>query len=186
MTPVVGDYVLTAENLLTGSLAATPTGSSSTSSETSIWHSELQPRAVLYQCPERATRRAPPRQRASGLTPTGRWLSLWLIHCRSRRFTGVRGPAVRAGHEHWRTVVNAKAQYSKACEGANLPWVQIPPPPPPPPPPLTCKNTGPSGRQAGVSCSLVSFIGLNYERRAVRPPGSATAVVPSHGCPEPA
>jgi hypothetical protein len=33
--------------------------------------------------------------------------------------------------------VNGGAQYSKACEGASLPWVQIPPPPL-----LTCKNTG--------------------------------------------
>src|SRR5579863_5812484 len=33
-------------------------------------------------------------------------------------------------------VVNGGAQYSKACEGASLPWVQIPPPPP-----LTCAAT---------------------------------------------
>jgi hypothetical protein len=32
--------------------------------------------------------------------------------------------------ERWRTVVNSGAQYSKACEGASLPWDQIPPPPP--------------------------------------------------------
>ena len=76
-----------------------------------------------------------------------RWLSLWLIHYRSRRFTGDRGPAVRTGHERWRTVRNAQAQYSKACEGASLPWVQIPPPPP-----LTCTNTGPDGRRAHASC----------------------------------
>ena len=44
-------------------------------------------------------------------------------------------PLVRAGHGRWRTVVNAGAQYSKACEGASLPWVQIPPPPP-----LTCND----------------------------------------------
>ena len=76
-----------------------------------------------------------------------RWLSLWLIHYRSRRFTGDRGPAVRTGHERWRTVRNAQAQYSKACEGASLPWVQIPPPPP-----LTCTNTGPGRRRAHASC----------------------------------
>src|SRR5215470_7027258 len=47
------------------------------------------------------------------------------------------GPLVRAGQGRLWTVVNGGAQYSKACEGASLPWVQIPPPPP-----LTCKNTG--------------------------------------------
>ena len=31
--------------------------------------------------------------------------------------------------------MNGGAQYSKACEGATLPWVQIPPPPP-----LTCDD----------------------------------------------
>jgi len=35
-------------------------------------------------------------------------------------------------------MVNAGAQYSKACEGASLPWVQIPPPPP-----LTCNDASP-------------------------------------------
>ena len=40
----------------------------------------------------------------------------------------------------WRTPVNGGAQYSKACEGASLPWVQIPPPPP-----LTCTNSRPGG-----------------------------------------
>ena len=60
----------------------------------------------------------------------GPWLSLWLIHSRPGPFTDGRGPPVRAGHERWRTVVNAGAQHSKACEGASLPWVQIPPPPP--------------------------------------------------------
>ena len=37
---------------------------------------------------------------------------------------------LRAGHGRWRPVVNGGAQSSKACEGATLPWVQIPPPPP--------------------------------------------------------
>src|SRR5215472_4940734 len=45
---------------------------------------------------------------------------------------------VHAGHGRWRTVVNGGAQYSKACEGASLPWVQIPPPPP-----LTCDDASP-------------------------------------------
>ena len=31
--------------------------------------------------------------------------------------------------------VDGAAQYSKACDGATHPWVQIPPPPP-----LTCRN----------------------------------------------
>src|SRR5215813_8221510 len=76
--------------------------------------------------------------------PTG--LSFGLIHLRPPPFTSVRGPPVRAGHGRRRTVVNSGAQYSKACEGASLPWVQIPPPPP-----LTCINTGPDGRQAHAS-----------------------------------
>jgi hypothetical protein len=45
----------------------------------------------------------------------------------------------------WRPVVNGGAHFSKACEGATLPWVQIPPPPP-----LTCKNTGIGSRQTGA------------------------------------
>src|SRR6266536_1620688 len=60
--------------------------------------------------------------------PSG--LSFGLIHPRPPPFTSVRGPPVRAGHGRRRTVVNSGAQYSKACEGASLPWVQIPPPPP--------------------------------------------------------
>src|SRR5262249_40744568 len=50
------------------------------------------------------------------------------------------------------TVVNGGAQYSKACEGASLPWVQIPPPPP-----LTCDDASPpcllggSGQRGGLS-----------------------------------
>src|SRR5262249_56037429 len=75
-------------------------------------------------------------------------------------------------HGRWRTPVNGGAQYSKACEGATPPWVQIPPPPP-----LTCKNTGIGSRQAGASCALVSFIGLSYELHTVPPPGSAAALV---------
>ena len=42
----------------------------------------------------------------------------------------------------WRTVVNGGAQDSKACEGATLPWLQIPPPPP-----LTCTNSRPGGER---------------------------------------
>ena len=75
----------------------------------------------------------------------GSGLSFGLIHSRPQTFTGDRGHPVRAGHEHRRTVVNGGAQYSKACEGASLPWVQIPPPPL-----LTCKNTDPGSRQAGA------------------------------------
>ena len=78
----------------------------------------------------------------------GSGLSFGLIHSCPQTFTGDRGHPVRAGHEHRRTVVNGGAQYSKACEGATPPWVQIPPPPP-----LTCKNTDPGRRQAGASGS---------------------------------
>jgi hypothetical protein len=95
------------------------------------------------------------------------WLSLCPIHPRPEPFAGVRGLPVRAGQERWRTVVNGGAQYSKACEGASLPWVQIPPPPP-----LTCKNTGswqpPGGclgtpwlinlSQLGVACGAAAGI----------------------------
>ncbi len=79
---------------------------------------------------------------------SGPCLSLCLIHPRPGPFTGDRGHPVRPGHERWRPVVNGGAQYSKACEGASLPWVQIPPPPP-----LTCKNTNLGSRQAGASCA---------------------------------
>src|SRR5215472_11755976 len=89
----------------------------------------------------------------------GLWLSLWLIHRRSRRFTGDRGPAVRAGHERWRTVVNAGAQYSKACEGASLPWVQIPPPPP-----LTCDDTSRCARSVAANTRVVSVLGHKWSQ----------------------
>jgi hypothetical protein len=56
---------------------------------------------------------------------------------RPRPFTSGHEPLVRAGQGRWRPVVNSGVQSSKACEGASLPWVQIPPPPP-----LTCKNVG--------------------------------------------
>ena len=48
--------------------------------------------------------------------------------------------------------MNGGAQYSKACEGASLPWVQIPPPPP-----LTCDDASPlcmlggGGHRGGLS-----------------------------------
>jgi hypothetical protein len=53
------------------------------------------------------------------------WLSLCLIHPRPRPFNSGHGPLVRAGQGRWWPVVNGGAQYSKACEGATLPWVQI-------------------------------------------------------------
>ena len=64
-----------------------------------------------------------------------------------------------------RTLADGGAQYSKACEGATLPWVQIPPPPP-----LTCKNVGLRSRQAG-------FLTLPWapwlsQLRAARGPGA--------------
>src|SRR5215472_9395405 len=46
-------------------------------------------------------------------------LSFRLIHSCSQRFTGDRGPPVRAGQERSRTVVNGVAQSSKACERSN-------------------------------------------------------------------
>ena len=61
-----------------------------------------------------------------------------------------------AGHPYcqgrWRTAADGDAQYSKACEGASLPWVQIPPPPP-----LTCDDASPpcvlrgGGHRGGLS-----------------------------------
>src|SRR5262245_47843656 len=98
--------------------------------------------------------------------PTG--LSFGLIHPRPPPFTSVRGPPVRAGHGRRRTVVNSGAQYSKACEGASLPWVQIPPPPP-----LTCKNTGLVSRQVGASCSA-GLIYWSQLRAAYGPPAGAS------------
>src|SRR5690242_8704689 len=60
---------------------------------------------------------------------------------------------VRAGHGRWRTPVNGGAQYSKACEGASLPWVQIPPPPP-----LTCDDARTWWPpQACLGCFCLSF-----------------------------
>src|SRR5215468_3043088 len=87
------------------------------------------------------------------------WLSLWLIHPRPGTFTGGRGPRVRAGHEHWRTVVNGGAQYSKACEGASLPWVQIPPPPP-----LTCNDARPRARIMAAGTAVVSVLGHKWSQ----------------------
>jgi len=68
----------------------------------------------------------------------GSCLSFCLIHPRPLAFTSERGPRVRAGHVHSRPVANNVSQYSKACEGAILPWVQIPPPPL-----LTCDDVRP-------------------------------------------
>jgi hypothetical protein len=64
------------------------------------------------------------RQPILGPLPLGRGLSFGLIHSRSRQFTIDRRLPVRAGQGRWRPVVDAGAQYSKACEGASLPWVQ--------------------------------------------------------------
>jgi len=61
-------------------------------------------------------------------------------------------PRGRAGHGRSRPNVNGGAQCSKACEGATLPWVQIPPPPP-----LTCDDASPlcllggGGHRGGLS-----------------------------------
>jgi hypothetical protein len=114
----------------------------------------------------------------SGGPGTGPWAQFW---SHSPPSGGVRRrprPPVRTGHGRWRPVVNGGAQYSKACEGATPPWVQIPPPPP-----LTCKNTALGSRQAGASCSA-GLICWSQVRAACGPPaGPAAGVVPGHGMP---
>jgi hypothetical protein len=79
----------------------------------------------------------------------GPCLSLCLIHPRPPPFTSGHEPLVRAGHGRWRTVVNGGAQSSKACEGASLPWVQIPPPPP-----LTRHYAGPWWQRSACRASF--------------------------------
>ena len=121
------------------------------------------------------TSRGHPEGRHQGSSGQGLWLSLWLIHPRPGLFTGGRGLPVRAGHERWRTVVNAGAQYSKACEGASLPWVQIPPPPP-----LTCDDANPRACSVATGTAVVSvlghkwsqLIGPRYPRLAASDPNS--------------
>jgi hypothetical protein len=104
--------------------------------------------------------------------PSG--LSFGLIHPRPPPFTSVRGPPVRAGHGRRRTVVNGGAQYSKACEGATLPWVQIPPPPL-----LTRHDAHPPGwRCDGGRCVCLSFWPHSAAADAV-PRTISTAVAPS-------
>jgi hypothetical protein len=77
---------------------------------------------------------------------------------------GGRGPPVRAGQGRSRPVVNGGAQSSKACEGATLPWVQIPPPPP-----LTRHVRDLGGRALPAREAFVSVF------------GHKTAVVPGQG-----
>jgi hypothetical protein len=77
------------------------------------------------------------RHRAGRRGVTAR-LSFRLIHSCSRRFSGGRQPGHPCCQGRSRTVVNGSAQSSKACEGATLPWVQIPPPPP-----LSCDDASP-------------------------------------------
>ena len=73
----------------------------------------------------------------------------------------------------WRTVVNAGAQYSKACEGATPPWVQIPPPPP-----LTCRSMLLSAARPGRWRPVVSFAGLSRGSPAVQSTRSSRRVLP--------
>ena len=103
-------------------------------------HGPLRPRTprarTADESPSTLTGRRPNRAPARA-SP---WSQFW---SHSPPFTAVHRcprPLVRAGHGRWRTVMNGGAQYSKACEGASLPWVQIPPPPP-----LTCTNSRPGG-----------------------------------------
>ncbi len=108
------------------------------------------------------------------------WSQFWSHSPTSGAVHGDRRPAVRAGQGRWRPMVDAHAQSSKACEGATLPWVQIPPPPP-----LTCKNAGPGSPQAGAPWSG-GLIWRSHLRAAGAPPaGSAAAVAPGHGRPGP-
>ena len=66
------------------------------------------------------------------------WAQFWSHSLPSGGVHRCPRPLVRAGQGRSWTVVNSDAQYSKACEGATLPWVQIPPPPP-----LTRHDAGP-------------------------------------------
>jgi hypothetical protein len=88
-------------------------------------------------------------------------------------------PPVRTAHGRWRPVVNSGAQYPKACEGASLPWVQIPPPPP-----LTCDDASPpcllggGGHRGGLSFGpqMVSVDRARYPRPAGSDPNSSPAL----------
>jgi hypothetical protein len=57
-------------------------------------------------------------------------LSFSLIHLRPALSATVPEVGWRARGGRCEPLVDGAAQYSKACEGATLPWVQIPPPPP--------------------------------------------------------
>ena len=83
-----------------------------------------------------ASKRPPGAARSAG----GFCLSFCLIHPRPGPVRGVHGPPFPPGHVRSGTTLNARAQSSKACEGATLPWVQIPPPPL-----LTWKDADPCG-----------------------------------------
>ena len=109
---------------------------------------QIPARQLLKHRPRRGNHRdsRPRRQLPAdpSSAPASPWSQFWSHSPQSAAVHRRPRPLVRAGHGRWRTVVNGGAQYSKACEGATPPWVQIPPPPP-----LTCKNTGswqPPGR----------------------------------------
>jgi hypothetical protein len=72
------------------------------------------------------------------------WAQFWSHSLPSGGVHRCPRPLVRAGQGRSWTVVNSDAQYSKACEGATLPWVQIPPPPP-----LTCDDASHQGLLGG-------------------------------------
>ena len=86
----------------------------------------VRPRSVASSS-RRAWATRPAASRPIGPAAPRALAQFWLIHPRPGPFTGGRAPPVPAGHERWRTEVNGGAQYSKACEGASLPWVQIRP-----------------------------------------------------------
>src|SRR5271165_6552481 len=78
--------------------------------------------------PRRSPHTVPPEPAPEAVSPDP-CLSFCLIRGRTAAFTGGRVRPVDAGHAPCRPLANTRAQSSKACEGATLPWVQIPPPP---------------------------------------------------------
>jgi hypothetical protein len=135
-------------------------------------------------------------RRSSDTRARSRLWSHFLSHSLLSRAVHRRSRAhVRAGHGRWRPVVNGGAQSSKACEGATLPWVQIPPPPP-----LTRHDTGPWRQRSACPGSFcLSFWPRNgrcaRSGRCFLPQGRAVgahtaralaaAEVPAHPSPTP-
>ena len=83
---------------------------------------------MLRRSPRSSPR--PPEGRQQGQYRTGVFGSVCVSLAPVQGYSPVYGVACPYWSERSRTVVDGGAQYSKACEGASLPWVQIPPPPP--------------------------------------------------------